>query len=480
MVHRAVLASALRGAGLKGPKMKERIADEFYLSMFDTASSHLETAGATLQESADAAALVEQILRNRTAEGGLSLEQSALLLHLVRNAPDPEIERQVIDAARTLRGQVFGDKVATMVPVEATSYCASSCKFCGWRSDNREMVRSRITVNAIRTQARTLAAKGISHFEIVGGDDLRFFKTDLEPMIQALKEETTAVLPEARVSMCFTAMHEEHYEQFKASGLDCVLTWQETYSEDLYNFHISSGPKATGINRDFQVEQKGNGFLDRLKSNESAVRVGLQVGIGSIIGLADNTEADILSVIMHGRKLAEHYPEEIQPIIIGMPAWNAITTTNTDNRMALGFKFDDFESRFELISSIYLLGFPDHLAWVFANGRVSPEIQMDCIETAACFTSTLVQIAPGGYLEFDDDGNLIGDHEQMFLKSTVPLDELKKDIVLSGEQFSHYFATHEEYLAMFADRQLTAVPDNDFIVNAVEANRVSKEVLATA
>ncbi|MGI9596335.1 MAG: hypothetical protein ACR2QK_09255, partial [Acidimicrobiales bacterium] len=245
-----------------------------------------------------------------------------------------------------------------------------------------------------------------------------------------------------------------------------------------YNFHISSGPKATGLDREFQVVRDGNGFLERLKSNESAVRVGLQVGIGAIIGLADNTEADILSVIMHGRKLVDHYPDEIQPIIIGMPAWNAITTANTDNRIALGFKFDDFENRFELISSIYLLGFPDHLAWVFANGRVSPQIQLDCIETAACFTSTLVQIAPGGYLEFNADGTLVDDHERMFVKSTVPLEELKKDIVLSGEQFSHYFATHEEYLEMFANRRLRPVSDNDFIVSAVEAEQVSREVLS--
>ncbi len=233
--------------------MKERIADEFYLSMFETASSHLEAAEAVMQQAEDVAGLVDSILEQRTAEQGLTLDQSALLLHLVRNAPDGAAEQQVIQAAKALRGKVFGDQVATMVPVEATSYCASSCKFCGWRADNREMVRSRITVDAIRMQARTLAAKGISHFEIVGGDDLRFFKSDLEPMIRALKEETTAVLPEARVSMCFTAMHEEHYAQFKESGLDCVLTWQETYSEDLYNFHISSGPKATGIDLDFQL-----------------------------------------------------------------------------------------------------------------------------------------------------------------------------------------------------------------------------------
>ena len=458
--------------------MNHRIPDEFYLSMFDEAASRLETAAALLESADDPATLVEGILDGRQGTAGLTLDEAAVLLHLVRSCPDDRAERLVVDAARRVRQGVFGDQVATMVPVEATSYCASSCKFCGWRADNRDMVRSRITVDAIRAQARTLAAKGISHFEIVGGDDLRFFRTDLEPMIRALKEETTAVLADARVSMCFTAMLESHYARFAESGLDCVLTWQETYDEELYNFHISSGPKATGVDEDFNVVRGGNGFLERLKSNESAVRAGLQVGIGAIIGLADNTEADILSVVMHGRKLIEHYPDEIQPIIIGMPAWNAITTANTDNRLALGFHFDDFEERFELISSIYLLAFPDHLAWVFANGRVRPEIQLDCIETAACFTSTLVQIAPGGYLEFNPDGSLAGDHGELFVKSTIPLDELNRDVVLSGEQFSHYFATHEEYLQMFEQRHLRTVSDASLIDQAVAADRVAGGALS--
>ncbi|MGI9597876.1 MAG: hypothetical protein ACR2QK_17055, partial [Acidimicrobiales bacterium] len=188
--------------------MRDRIADDFYLSMFGNAANQMESAGARLESSDDAVALVDELLAGRSPTEGLTIEESALLLHFVRNSPDDVVESRIIQAARNLRQRVFGDQVATMVPVEATSYCASSCKFCGWRADNREMVRSRITVDAIRAQARTLAAKGISHFEIVGGDDLRFFKSDLEPMIQALKEETTAVLPEARVSMCFTAMHE--------------------------------------------------------------------------------------------------------------------------------------------------------------------------------------------------------------------------------------------------------------------------------
>ena len=455
--------------------MIRRIADEFYLSMFNNAEMHLRNADHELQETLSKENLVDRILMERRAEEGLSLEESSVLIHLIRNYPDDRLKQKVCDAARLLRKEVFGDRVATMVPIEASSYCASTCKFCGWRADNKEMVRTRISVKAIRKQARSLAEKGISHFEIVGGDDIRFFKTDLVPMIQALKEETRAINPDSRISMCFTAMHEEHYAQFKKEGLDCVLTWQETYNEELYNFHVPAGPKAKGLTRDFRVVRDGNGFLERLKSNESAVRAGLQVGLGAMVGLADNTEADILSVIMHGNKLLNHYSGHIQPIIIGMPAWNAITTGKTDNRFSLGFHFDDFESRFELISAIYLLSFPDYLSWVFANGRVRPEVQINCIKTASCFTSTLVQIAPGGYLDFDVDGNLLEDKESMFVSSSLPLDKLNQETILSGEQFSHFYASHEEFLNMFATRELCVTSDRSFIMEAIAAQRVSEQ-----
>ena len=81
-----------------------------------------------------------------------------------------------------------------------------------------------------------------------------------------------------------------------------------------------------------------------------AIRCGLQAGMGAMIGLSPITEADMLSVIIHGQELLSHYAGEVQPIIIGMPAWNSITTVNSDNRYDLGFDFD-VEGNFELLSA---------------------------------------------------------------------------------------------------------------------------------
>ena len=446
--------------------MLDPIADSFYLSLFDTAKEEFLAQRESVVDhdggSDDVLPRVRAVLDGRDPERGLSPADAALLLSVVRAAPVGEARAAIIAAATKLRFECFADDVATMVPIEVTSYCASGCKFCGWRADNKDMVRLAISEEAIREQAKILAGQGFSHFEIAGGDHLSFLKNDLADLIAGLKEETTAINPESRVSLCLVPMHEQQYADLRDVGLDCVLTWQETYDKELYDFHIPTGPKATGIDLEFNITRDGNGYLQRLKSQERAIRAGLQAGMGAMIGLSPITEADVLSVMLHGQKLLEHYDDEIQPLIIGMPAWNPITTVGTDNRDALGFDFD-VENNFELLSAIYLLAFPNRMAWVFANGRVAPEVQTASVRTAACFTSTCVQIAPGAYLDIDAQLGTT-DRKRLFVRSSVEPEKLTNERVLAGEQFVHYYLTHGDFLDLFSEQGLEVVNDRSLLV----------------
>lgn len=444
----------------------ERIPDSFYRSIYDTAEAAYLSRRDSGTEGSALATAVHRILDDRMSDAaGLRLVDAATLLRLVRDDPDPDLRESVMDAARELRYRTFGHTVATMVPIEVTSFCASTCRFCGWRADNKAMVRLAITEAAVREQARLLARKGFSHFEIAGGDDLTFLRDNLASLIRGLKQETRSVNPDARVSLCLVPMHQHHYEALKADGLDCVLTWQETYKEDLYNHHIPTGPKAWGVDEDLRLQKKSDasvGWLHRMQSQELAIRAGLQAGMGTMIGLAEIAEADILSVILHGQKLIEHYAGSIQPLIIGMPAWNAIPTSATDRREAERPPFE-IESNFELLSAIYLLAFPDRHAWVFANGRVNPTVQTNCVATASVFTSTLVQIAPGAYLGLD--GTKVP--RAMFDRVRgLPDDALTREDVLSGEQFVHYYDSHENFVSGFEDRGLSVVPDRSLLLHA--------------
>ncbi|WP_284314519.1 radical SAM protein [Labrys miyagiensis] len=442
--------------------MRDSISSQFYLSIFSNALSVFKRMEDLCSNNPGSFfESVRDVLHRRSPSEGLSSEDMASLLCLVRNKPDPDLRNKVIRAARDQRRRTFGQSVATMVPIEVTSFCSSTCRFCGWRADNKDMVRLSITEAAIREQARILARKGFSHFEIAGGDDLVLLQEHLKGLVRGLKEETSAVNPDARVSICLVPMHEHHYRELRDEGLDCVLTWQETYDGDLYRHHIPSGPKAWGVDENLRLKKKTDepaGFLHRMQSQELAIRAGLQAGLGAMLGLSRVTEADILSVVMHGQKLIEHYEDRVEPLIIGMPAWNPILTPETDNRNASEFDFDA-QGNFELISAIYLLAFPDRMAWVFANGRVPPEIQTNCVDTACCFTSTLVQIAPGAYLDFEE-----AKLDAMFARVRgVSGSRPTFDEVMSGEQFMHYFASHEEFVAGFAARELHVVPDRSYL-----------------
>ena len=75
----------------------------------------------------------------------------------------------------------------------------------------------------------------------------------------------------------------KNYSDLKKVGLDCVLTWQETYDEDLYNYHIPSGPKAWGVDENLKL-QKNNIFTVEVEG-------GLRIAICSVpkrklVGLA--------------------------------------------------------------------------------------------------------------------------------------------------------------------------------------------------
>ncbi|MGS2717685.1 hypothetical protein ACVBE9_05905 [Eionea flava] len=457
------------------------ISESFYFSIFSDAKNLFLSQQSEVSDLSVLSEKVDSILATRDPLKGLSPENAATLLHLVRTSPDKTLRDKVIAAAKAQRKRTFGSTVATMVPIEVSSFCASTCKFCGWRADNKDMARLSITTEAIRQQAKILATKGFSHFEIAGGDDLKLLKENLPDLVNALKTEVTKVNPTSRVSICLVPMYEDNYSSLKSVGLDCVLTWQETYDEDLYNYHIPSGPKAWGVDENLKLQKKTDksvGFLHRLQSQEFAIRAGLQAGLGAMIGLSPTTEADILSVVMHGQKLLDHYGDHVQPMIIGMPAWNAILTEETDQRMDEGFDFDT-ENNFELLSAFYLLAFPDNQAWVFSNGRVAPEIQQDCISTAACFTSTQVEIAPGAYLVGLNDADAQVDVVNFQRTHGFDEEDITKKEILDGEQFKHYYDLHESFIDMFVKNGLQVVNDSSYLSKIATSTAQEERVAET-
>lgn len=388
----------------------------------------------------------------KAMEEGLSLEGVNKLLNAICSDGFPAIRTKVLAKSSALRQRLFGSAVVPMAPVEVSNYCASNCLFCGWRSSNTAMERVQLSEDLVMTQVEYLLDKGIRYIELVGGDDFNFVRSSLPSLIKKIRDVARKRSIEVKVCFCTMSLTGEHYRELADIGADSMIVWQETYSRECYHEQIRNGPKAKGITGNWKIAQNGDGYSFRLHAQERALEAGLEVAIGTILGLNPNLNFEVMATIAHARYLIENYDiTKEHPLIIGMPTWNNITTPETDNRPPMRKNIDPY---FSYIAALYLLALPRESTWIFPNCRVGIDEQVESAATAGVFTSTEVKLGPGGYLpaalaEMRKRGASTVDIEKLIsfefngnIHDTFQLPErLDKQ-----EQFVHYYAPHEDYV----------------------------------
>lgn len=392
----------------------------------------------------------------RAREEPMSLSETNLFVNAMSSSRFEEYRERVMDVSARLRAETFGNSVVPMAPVEVSNVCMSDCRFCGWRASNRQMQRLQISEDLVMEQVRYLVRKGIRYIEFVGGDDLSFVRASLPSLIHSARQLAGEADLPLKICFCTMSLTEAQYRELKAIGADSMIVWQETYDPACYRRQILGGPKAHGIGDDWRVTPDGDGYAFRLHAQERALEAGLEVALGTILGLNDNLNFEILATIAHARYLADKYPGNGQaPIIIGMPTWNAITTPGTDNRPAERKPIDRY---FSFIACLYFLSLPRGRAWVFPNCRVGIEEQIQAVKAAGVFTSTEVKLGPGGYLpavlaEMRANGKDTRELEALIAFETKGRLEDSGDLAEAldqSEQFVHHYHPHEVYMEKMA------------------------------
>lgn len=394
---------------------------------------------------------VHRILDKCENREQLTLPEINQLLNGIYFPCFPELNQRVLEVSTALRRETFGNSVIPMAPVEASNACASDCGFCGWRASNRKMQRMKISEDLIMEQVRYLVDKGIHYIEFVGGDDFRFVRQLLPSLVRKTRALGDSLGIRLKICFCTMALTEAQYRELKELGADAMIVWQETYDRSCYNRQIISGPKAWGIDEEWKVLTGGDGYAFRLGAQERALRAGLEVALGSILGLNDNLNFEILATISHARHLMKKYPVTPQsPLVIGMPTWNEITTPATDNRPTGRERINPY---FSYIAALYFLALPGGRAWIFPNCRVGIDEQVEAVKAAGVFTSTEVKLGPGGYLpallarrreKGEDTTELEQLIETEFGCSAADLPAFDLDLS-AREQFVHHYHSHDTY-----------------------------------
>jgi 2-iminoacetate synthase len=220
-------------------------------------------------------------------QAALAHPSLASLPTLLSPAMAPHLE-QLAQQARDVTLQRFGRAVRLFAPLYVSNACLSSCTYCGF-SKGLEVARKTLTIDEVVAEARSLVDQGFRHLLLVSGEHrIEVSKDYLVACVEALRPFVPSLSIETQT------WSDDTYAHLVAAGLEGAVHYQETYDRARYAEVHTAGWK-----RDYDR---------RLASTERAAEAGVRrLGIGALLGLAEDWRADVRAVAEHAVWLQKAY-----------------------------------------------------------------------------------------------------------------------------------------------------------------------------
>lgn len=185
--------------------------------------------------------------------------------------------------------QHFGRTISIYAPLYLSNFCSSHCTYCGFKSVNR-INRFKLTSDQMHQEMTYLSAQGIENVLMLTGESYQ-----VTPLSYLKEAVHTAKNYFPSISLEVHPMKTEEYRELFESGADGITLYQETYDRQRYKeVHLS------GIKADYDF---------RLEGPQRAAQGGIRsLSLGILLGLAEDTARDLLSLFEHLRYLEKTFP----------------------------------------------------------------------------------------------------------------------------------------------------------------------------
>ena len=84
---------------------------------------------------------VHEIIQKSLDKNRLTMEETAVLV----NTTAPALVEEIKEGARELKRRIYGNRIVLFAPLYVGNYCVNNCVYCGFRSSNKEQVRTTLT-----------------------------------------------------------------------------------------------------------------------------------------------------------------------------------------------------------------------------------------------------------------------------------------------------------------------------------------------
>lgn len=242
---------------------------------------------------------VEQIIEKSLSKQRLSMEEVAVLV----NANDEASIKAIKEGAKTLKNNVYGNRIVLFAPLYIGNKCQNNCSYCGFRVTNKAAERKTLDDQEIIKEIEALEENGQKRLVLVYGEHNDYSPEYIAHTVKVAYSVKKANGEIRRVNINAAPMDIEGFKVVKEAGIGTYQIFQETYHPEAYKMYHLGGKKSN--------------FENRLTSLDRAQEAGLDdVGIGVLFGLYD-WRYEVLALVRHTNHLEACY--NVGPHTISFP-----------------------------------------------------------------------------------------------------------------------------------------------------------------
>lgn len=311
--------------------------------------------------------------RSKSFEG-LSLDELAVLLQ----SEDHEVKEAIFDAAHSVKERVYGTRMVFFAPLYVSNACVNNCLYCGFRKDNKDLVRKVLTEDKIEHEVKILLDQGHKRILLVAGEHPKLNGMDyVEKAVAAIYRTRSGEASIRRVNVNCAPLSVEEFRRLKECKIGTYQIFQETYHRATYKRMHPSGPKR---------------FYDwRVEAPDRAMEAGIDdIGIGPLFGLFD-WKFEVMATLMHAEHLDSKFG--VGPHTISLPrlepALNAPAAENPPYKLT--------DENMKQIVALFRIAVP--YTGIILSTRERPELRDELFALGVSQVSAGSRTSPGGYAE---------------------------------------------------------------------------------
>ena len=343
---------------------------------------------------------VNEILNKALELKGLDSEDIAVLL----NIEDENILQKLYKTAKIVKEKIYGKRIVFFAPLYVSNHCSNNCVYCGFRQENKEIRRRKLTPDEAAKDAEKIIEMGHKRILLVAGEDLQACTLDyVKEVIDKVYAEKILNGEIRRLNLNLAPLSVEDFRKVASFGIGTFQVFQETYHPEVYKKMHPSGMKSN--------------YNWRLEVWDRAIEGGIKdFGMGALFGLYDY-RFEVLALFEHSKYLLNKYG--VGPHTISIPRIEPAEGSDLSKKPPYLIS----DEQFKKIISTLRLAVP--YTGMILTTRESTEMRREAIELGITQLSAGSKTNPGGYSEEDST-------EQFTMADNRTLDEMVKELSETG------------------------------------------------